>query len=88
MTDISERAKRAKALLNDPMLNEAFEGVRQAILTNFENTKVQDHEAMLHLRLMLHVLKSVRANLTSYVNDGKVLDFNVRQPPQLQDFKR
>jgi hypothetical protein len=68
-----ERAGKAEKLLNDPMLIEAFDLVRTTILKNIENAPIRDREGLHECRLMLELLRGVRANLEQAVRDGKVV---------------
>lgn len=68
-----ERANRAEKLVNDPLLNEAFETLRMKILTNIEEAPIRDKAGVHECRLMLKVLASVRGHLEQAVRDGKVV---------------
>jgi len=68
-----ERANRAEKLVNDPMLDEAFELVRASLLESIENAPIRDVEGVHELRLMLKLLRSARGHLDQAVRDGKVI---------------
>lgn len=74
-----ERGERAARVLNDELYKEAFESVRQALLTKFESAPVGDAEGMARIRLCLKLLHDVRANLESVMNDGKLAAFEIEQ---------
>lgn len=85
-----DRAVKADKLLNDPLLNEAFDNVRQAIFETIEHTPIRDAEGLTSLRLSLKLLQDVRANLKQVLNDGKVAEFRIEQQKReakLRDFK-
>ncbi len=67
-----ERGARANALLEDPLLKEAFQSVEQAIHEKWAECPLRDKEGAHGLRLMLKLLGDVRAVLESTVADGKV----------------
>lgn len=85
-----DRAVKVDKLLNDPLLSEAFDNVRQAIFDTIERTPVRDIEGLTSLRLSLKLLQDVRANLRQVLNDGKVAEFRIEQQKRdakLRDFK-
>lgn len=73
------RAAKAEALMNDPELAAAFDGVRMAIFRQIEHTPVRDTEGLTYLRLMLKSLEDVRANLNAHIQDGKLIVFHRQQ---------
>ena len=75
----TDRAERAKRLLDDPMLLEGFEAVRTAIVQRWEQAPIRDKDGAHELKLMLKLLGDVRAALVEAVNDGKVVTFNAKQ---------
>lgn len=74
MADVATRAAKAQALLDDPELAAAFDGVREALLTRIEAAPIRDREGVHECKLMLKLLADVRANLVSVVNTGKVIE--------------
>jgi len=74
MTDRSDIDKgiKAEALLNDPVLIGAFDGVRDAILRQIEQAPMRDREGVHELKLMLKLLQDVKANLNKAAQDGKL----------------
>lgn len=74
-----ERAQKAQHILNDPIFQEAFDSVRQALLQKFESAPVNDLEGMGKVRLCLKLLSDVKANLVAIVNDGKVAEFEMEE---------
>jgi hypothetical protein len=74
-----ERANRANRLLSDPMLTEAFDLVRSAILEKWEQAPLRDRDGAHELKLMLKLLGDVRANLEQAVADGKLAAAELQQ---------
>jgi hypothetical protein len=72
-----DRAARADALLKNEMFNDAFACVREAILERIENWSLQDTNGAEQLRMMLKLLRDVRANIEQAVRDGKVSSFRL-----------
>lgn len=79
MEDKISKATRCEKLLNDPDLKQAFQDVRDALHQRFEKTSVSDGDTLLDIRKMLHLLDSVKANLTAAIEDGKLEEFRMEQ---------
>lgn len=71
--DIAQRAARAKALLDDPLLKEAFDVVENAQISLFTDM-VCDAEQLMEAHRMVRALRLLRDQLTSFVTDGKLLE--------------
>lgn len=69
------KADRARALLDDATFQDALQGVRQALLNRFVDTKPDDHDRLVETRMYLHLLDSVEANLIQAIEDGHIEDF-------------
>lgn len=78
-----QRANAAEKLVNDPMLNEAFDLVRKTILTNIEEAPIRDKAGVQESRLMLKLLKSVKGHLEQAVRDGKVIVHRLEEHKKL-----
>jgi hypothetical protein len=74
-----DRATKAKALLDDPDLQSAFDDVRQAIFKAIEGCPLRDQEGLHEYRLMLKLLNDLRANLEQRVRDGKIVAFRLKE---------
>lgn len=70
--DAVDRATRAGRLLKDPLIVEARELVRSAILAKIETSPVRDTEGREHLYKMLKALNDVMGCLERAVADGKI----------------
>lgn len=64
------RGARAKSLLEDELLTEAFTNVESAIHEKWANAPLSDREGQHELLLMLKLLRDVRANLEQALADG------------------
>lgn len=71
--DIKQRAARAKALLDDPLLKEAFLVVHKAQIAVFTADKC-DSEQIMEAHRMVRALRLVEEHLKSVIDDGKMLD--------------
>jgi len=79
MTDIIGKADRAKRLLNDPELKQAFQDVEDAIIRTWKESSQEDVAGHTYLKQALHILSSVTANLERAVSDGKLKAFRIEQ---------
>ena len=66
------RAARAKALLGDPLLREAFEMAEAAILAKFKSAP--DDSGVVRSKQLLTALTLVRRILEQAISDGKVAE--------------
>ncbi len=64
------RSARAQALLSDEMLKEAFDGVRQGLITSMSES--ESDETALDARRLLRALRHVESMIRKHVNDGKL----------------
>jgi hypothetical protein len=64
------RGARAKQLLEDPLLTEAFESVEKALHDKWANAPISDRDGQHELLLMLKLMRDVRANLEHALADG------------------
>lgn len=74
-----ERGERARRLLTDPLLSQAFTDVRGAIIDRWENTPLRDKDGAHELKLMLRLLRDVQANLEQAVQNGKLAAAELNQ---------
>ena len=66
------REARAKALLSDELLNEAFDTLAKDITDALDHTCVHDTEARENLWLSLLLLGQIRLHLTSILETGEM----------------
>lgn len=67
-----ERAERARRLLEDPLLTEMFEAVRQDALGRFENSQADEERVREAAYRELQALHSVRSALKSLIVDARL----------------
>lgn len=79
--DTTQRAQRAKALLEDPLLKEAMDVLENAQISLFTD-KVCDAEQLMEAHRMIRALRLFREELTSVVTDGKLLDRRMNKKGQ------
>lgn len=66
------RARRAAELLENELLIDAWQTVEQEIYKRWSDSPVADVTGQHELRLMLHVMKSVKQQIESVITDGKI----------------
>lgn len=71
--DTLQRAARAKALIDDPILKEAFDVLEKAQISTFTD-QVCDAEQLMEAHRMVRALRLLQAQLTSFITDGKLLE--------------
>ena len=86
--DVIERAHKAERLLADPLLMDAFEGVRKALFNQIENCPIRDTESLHEWRVMLKLLRDVKANLEVALKDGKLLAFRQKEAEERKGLRR
>ena len=75
------RLKRAKALLDDELLNEAFGTLRTELMDRWENSASTEAEAREAIWLGLQLLARVRRHLESIVMTGEMARLREQGPP-------
>lgn len=66
------RGEQARLILENEIYTEAFEGVRAALISKWEDAPIRDIEGQKELKLMLKLLKDVQANIQHVMNTGKL----------------
>lgn len=71
--DVTQRAQRAKALLDDPLFKEAFDVLKSEQIAVF-TSNVCNHEQLTEAHRMVRALNALRDHFASIVIDGKMFD--------------
>jgi len=71
--DRSTRGKHAKRLMEDEVLQEAFNGVKEYHRAKFDNPSVTDEEVNEARRLAMMV-ETVKGQLRSMIADGRIAE--------------
>ena len=87
MTPI-DRAERAKALLQDELLKQAFADIKKRLVDQLEATAIHDIDTQHEIALMLQLLKRVRTQLETYVGEGVVETHKTRQENFLERMRQ
>lgn len=72
LSDAISRGARAERLVNDPLLQEAFDALERDYVRGWRDTGARDTDARERLWQALHIIAKVRAHLTAAVNNGKL----------------
>lgn len=76
--DVS-RALRAKQLIEDELLNEAFAGLEAAYIDKWRSTGAMDDKAREKLFIAVNVLGKVREHLVSIVANGRLAEAELKR---------
>ena len=75
------RLQRAKALLNDELLTEAFDTIRTELMARWENSSSDESSAREHIWLGLQLLVRVRRHLESILMTGEMAKHREKHAP-------
>lgn len=73
------RGEKAKQLLADPLLSEAFSQCKKEVLEAWEKTPARDIEGREWLWKLYHASIKAENMLRGYIDTGKMADFNIKQ---------
>ena len=79
--DQETRARQANDLLNNELLVEAFDTLRQELLERWENSSSNESEARESIWLGLQLLERVRRHLESSVTTGEMAKLREKSSP-------
>ena len=79
MSEVLERANRAKAILESPAFVKAFDDVRSKLIEGLEACPTNDVTNAEDFRKCLKLLKAVRLNLETAINTGKLEAFKLNE---------
>lgn len=80
-----DRQGKARALLNDPLFQESFKTVEDAIHKAWADTATYKKDQLHELKLMLAVVKNVRKSIEAVAREGKTELHRAKQPTFLGD---
>jgi len=76
-----ERAARAKSLLENDLLNEFFDNVRESLLAVFEKSDLGNDAERRHAREALGILTNIRAQMPAMIAKG---DYSAKELLRLE----
>jgi hypothetical protein len=74
-----ERAEEAKIVLNNPVMEQVFGDIRMGLVNRLESVPIGDIDTQHEIALTLQLLKKLRDQLQTYVNDVKVDEHREKQ---------
>ena len=75
--DQEERERRARSLLEDPLLKEAFDVLKEDLMSRWNNSGSADLQARESIWLAMRLLDRIHGHVTSIIETGhmnKILD--------------
>ena len=78
-----EKIRRAKSLIDDPLLNEAFEVLKEDLMNRWSHSGSTDLEARESIWLAMRLLDRIRGHLTSIVETGQMNKILDKQHPYI-----
>ena len=76
-----ERERRAQSLINDPLLNEAFDVLKEDLMNRWNHSGSTDLEARESIWLAMRLLDRIHAHISSIVETGRMADILDKQHP-------
>jgi len=74
---LEERERRAQSLVNDPLLKEAFDVLKEDLMGRWSQSGSTDLEARESIWLAMRLLEKIHGHITSIIETGhmnKILD--------------
>ena len=81
--DQEERERRAYSLINDELLTEAFDALKEDLMSRWSNSGSTDLEARESIWLAMRLLDRIRGHLTSIVETGEMNKILDKQHPYI-----
>jgi|TARA_Y100000310_G_scaffold117045_1_gene115737 hypothetical protein len=78
-----ERERHAKSLLNDPLLNEAFDVLRKELMSEWEHSGSQNLDQRESIWLAVRLLERIRGHISSIVETGHMAEILEKQHPHI-----
>ena len=75
----SERGARARRILEDDLVKEAFSTVEDWIVNSWKESPIRDTEGQAGLRMMYQCLTRVRKHLEEVMATGKLANMQIEQ---------
>jgi hypothetical protein len=87
MTPI-ERADEAKRVLDNPVMAQVFNDIRMGLVNRLESVPIGDIDTQHEIALTLQLLKKLKDQLQTYVNDVKVDQHREKQENFIQRMRQ
>ena len=78
-----ERERRAQSLINDPLLNEAFDVLKEDLMNRWNHSGSTDLEARESIWLAMRLLDRIHGHINSIVETGHMAKMLEKQHPYI-----
>ena len=78
-----ERERRAQSLINDPLLNEAFDVLKEDLMNRWNHSGSTDLEAIESIWLAMRLLGRIHGHINSIVETGHMAKIMDKQHPHI-----
>jgi hypothetical protein len=78
-----ERGRRARSLIEDPLLNEAFDTLKEDLMNRWNHSGSTDLEARESIWLAMRLLDRIHGHINSIVETGHMAKIMDKQHPHI-----
>jgi len=78
-----ERERRAQSLINDPLLNEAFDTLKEDLMNRWNHSGSTDLQARESIWLAMRLLDRIHGHINSIVETGHMAKIMDKQHPHI-----
>ena len=78
-----ERERRAQSLINDPLLNESFDILKEDLMNRWNHSGSTDLEARESIWLAMRLLDRIHGHINSIVETGHMAKMMEKQHPYI-----
>ena len=78
-----ERERRAQSLINDPLLNEAFDVLKEDLMNRWNHSGSTDLEARESIWLAMRLLDRIHGHINSIIETGHMAKVMEKQHPYI-----
>ena len=78
-----ERERRAQSLINDPLLNESFDVLKEDLMNRWNHSGSTDLEARESIWLAMRLLDRIHGHISSIVETGRMAKMMEKQHPYI-----
>ena len=78
-----ERERRAKSLIDDPLLNEAFDVLKEDLMNRWNHSGSTDLQARESIWLAMRLLDRIHGHINSIVETGHMAKIMDKQHPHI-----
>ena len=83
-----EKASEAKRLLENQLLKIALDDIRSGLVSKLENAPISDVETQHEIALMLQLVRRLKDQLWSYLNEQAMIDAKEKHDSFIQRMRK